>query len=187
MGRAHRALGAPFLSDACVIDLPGGTVLSHPEDFHPNNKLQAGYEGPWPNVPLKDGSSLDLSKVPGPEWQSYDMAYVTDMPEGWYAVTNRDMGLGFGVRFSKDVYKYLWYWQSLAGGFGHPWYGRTYNVGLEPFTSWTNEGLGKAIENGTALLVQPGQRIEASVRATAFESSTGVKNITPHGRVETRD
>ena len=34
------------------------------------------------------------------------MAYVTDMPEGWYAVTNREMGLGFGVRFSKDVYKY---------------------------------------------------------------------------------
>ena len=183
----HIALGAPFLSDACVIDLPGGKVFSHPEDFHPNNKLQPGYEGPWPTVPLKDGSSIDLSKVPGPDWQGYDMAYVTDMPEGWYAVTNREMGLGFGVRFSKDVYKYLWYWQSLAGGFGHPWYGRTYNVGLEPFTSWTNEGLVNAIENGSALLVQPGQHIEASVRATAFESTTGVKNITPHGRVVTKD
>ena len=34
---------------------------------------------------------------------------------------------------------------------------------------------------------QDGQRVEASVRATAFESSTGVKNITPHGRVETKD
>ena len=34
---------------------------------------------------------------------------------------------------------------------------------------------------------QPGQRIEASVRATAFESTTGVNNITPHGRVETKD
>ena len=31
-----------------------------------------------------------------------------------------------------------------------------------------------------------GQRIEASDRAAAFESTTGVKNITPHGRVETR-
>ena len=34
---------------------------------------------------------------------------------------------------------------------------------------------------------QDGQRVEASVRATAFESTTGVKNITPHGRVETKD
>ena len=33
---------------------------------------------------------------------------------------------------------------------------------------------------------QDGRRVEASVRATAFESSTRVKNITPHGRVKRR-
>ena len=184
----HIALGAPFLSEDCVIDIPGGTVINHHEDFHPNNKLLADYAGPWPNVPLKDRSTMhDLSKVPGREWDSYDQSYITDMPDGWYAVTNTALGLGFGVSFPTDVYKYLWYWQSFGGGYGHPWYGRTYNAGLEPFTSYTNEGLVNAIQNGTALLLQPHQKVEASVRAMAYESSAGVTSISPQGRVETKD
>ena len=183
----HIALGAPFLSEHCVIDLPGGKVINHPDDFHPNNRLQAGYEGPWPVVPLKDGTPHDLSRVPGKSWRSYDQSYVTDMPEGWYAVTNQQLGVGFGVWFPTEVYRFLWYWQSLGGGYGHPWYGRTYNVGIEPFTSYTNEGLVNAIENGTALLVQPGERIDASVRAAAYESRTGVRSISPQGTVQTKD
>ena len=34
---------------------------------------------------------------------------------------------------------------------------------------------------------QDGQRVEVSVRATAFESTSGVKIIIPHGRVVTKD
>ena len=138
-------------------------------------------------MPLKDGTPHDLSRVPGKSWRSYDQSYITDMPEGWYAVTNQQLGVGFGVWFPTEVYRFLWYWQSLGGGYGHPWYGRTYNVGIEPFTSYTNEGLVNAIENGTALLVQPGERIDASVRAAAYESRTGVRSISPQGTVQTKD
>ena len=91
--------------------------------------------------------------------------------------------IGFGISFPTDVYRYLWYWQSLGGGYGHPWYGRTYNIGLEPFTSYTNEGLQNAIDNGTALLLKPDQKVSASVRAVAFESTVGVESITPSGVV----
>ena len=183
----HIALGAPFLSDDCVIDLPGGKVMNHHEDFHPNNKLKAGFEGQWPMVEAKDGSFVDLSKVPNKDYRSYDQSYITDMPEGWYAITNQKLGVGFGVTFPTDVYKFLWYWQSLGGGYGHPWYGRTYNIGLEPFTSYTNEGLQAAIDNGTALHLQPGEEVTAPVRAVAFESSAGVESMTPGGVVTTKD
>ncbi len=182
----HIALGPPFLSEDCVIDVPGGKVMNHHEVFHPNNRLKPGFEGPWPWVEAADGSRIDLSKVPSKEIRSYDQSYITDMPAGWYAITNRKQGVGFGVAFPTDVYRYLWYWQSLGGGYGHPWYGRTYNIGLEPFTSYTNEGLQKAIENGTALLLQPEQRVEASVRAVAFESTLGFEAISPDGRVTTK-
>ena len=49
----HIALGAPFLSEDCVIDLPGGTLINEDlEDWHPNNKLKSGFNahrGPFPN------------------------------------------------------------------------------------------------------------------------------------------
>lgn len=35
----------------------------------------------------------------------------------------------------------LWldvYWQVFNGPFRYPWWGETYNIGLEPFTSATN-------------------------------------------------
>ena len=182
----HIALGPPFLSEDCVIDVPGGTVINHPTEFHPNNRLKPGYQGPWPWTELKDGSREDLRNVPPKSIRGYDQVYITDMPDGWYAITNQSMGVGFGVHFPAEVFKYLWYWQSLGGGYGYPWYGRTYNVGLEPFTSYTNEGLANAIENGTALELESGQRVEASVKAIAYTGAEGVERIDPDGSVVKR-
>ena len=60
---------------------------------------------------------------------------------------------------------------------------RTYNVGIEPFTSYPNEGLEKAVENGTALLVDGKKEIKTTLFAVAFESNKGVTNILPDGTV----
>ena len=179
----HIALGPPFLSNKCVIDLPGGRILNHPDDFHENNRLQKGYESEWPITKLSNGEYHDLSLVPGKDFHSYDQSYIADMPEGWYGITNTEIGVGFGVAYPVSHYKYLWYWQSLGGGTGYPWYGRTYNIGLEPFTSYTNEGLANAIENGSSLIVQAGQAVTSSLSAVAFESHKGVSSISPAGRV----
>lgn len=123
----HIALGAPFLSEDCVIDVPGGTLTNHDEDHHPNNRLKAGAEGPWPLTEGKDGSRVDLSKIPPKSARFYDLSYLSEMPDGWYAVTNQKKGVGWGVVFPKDVFRYLWFWQSIGGGYGYPWWGRTYN------------------------------------------------------------
>ena len=85
------------------------------------------------------------------------------------------------MSYPSDLYKYLWYWQSLGGGFGYPWYGRTYNIGLEPFTSITNEGLQTAIDNGTALLLDAGQKVESSITAVAYTSEQPVSHIDKKG------
>ena len=178
----HIAIGEPFLNENCVIDLPGGTIITHPERFHPDNKLKPGFEGPWPLVEGEDGGHVDSSKIPPKSSRSYDMAYVRDMPEGWYAITDTNRGVGLGVAYPKDIFRYLWYWQSF-GGFGYPWYGRTYNIGLEPFTSYTNQGLSQAIENGTVLTLEAGQRVEASYTAVAYTGTQRVQGVSPDGTV----
>ena len=179
----HIALGAPLLSADSVIDLPGGRIINHPEEFHANNRLKAGTESEWPWTEGKDGSRIDLSKVPPKSAGFYDQSYIVDMPEGWYALTNQREGIGFGVVYPTEVFRYLWYWQSLGGGTGYPFYGRTYNVGLEPFTSYTNEGLGSAIENGTALELAAGQKVEAEHKAVVYTGTQRVRKIELDGTV----
>jgi len=43
--------------------------------------------------------------------------------------------------------------------------------------------LGKAVENGTALLVNGGEEITTTLFAVAFESNKGVRNILADGTV----
>ena len=108
------------------------------------------------------------------------------MPDGWYAVTNQKTGLGWGVVYPKDLFRYLWFWQSIGGGYGYPWWGRTYNIGLEPFTGYSNEGLAGAVENGTALTLEAGQRVEATIKAIAYTGAERVERINTDGSLVRR-
>ncbi|MCH7907671.1 MAG: DUF4432 family protein [Chloroflexi bacterium] len=178
----HIAIGPPFLSDRCRLDVPDCVVLTGGATAE-SSKLVPDHRGPWPNVPALDGSTLDFTRFPSRDDRSLDMAYMTEMPEGWYAVTNEETGVGFGVAYPADVFKFLWYWRNLGGGWGYPWYGRSYNVGLEPCTSLSNGGLAGAIENGTALHFGPGESVSVTIKAVAYTGAGPVARIDPEGVV----
>lgn len=179
----HIALGGAFLSDKCRLYLPPSRVINHPVDVAPTSKLKPGYEGQWPKSKLKSGLDIDFSRVPPKSDRSLDMAYFTDMDEAWYAMTNEELGVGFAVSFPSKVFKYLWYWRNFAGGWGYPWYGRCYNVGLEPCTSFHNGGLRQAMENGTALKFKAGETVRATLQAVAYTGVRPVKRVTPQGQI----
>jgi hypothetical protein len=183
----HIAIGPPFLSEHCVIDLPGGTVRTHPVRYSPNNRLAPDTSSPWPTGILLDGGEVSMREVPSPSAGFDDQAYITDLPDGWYAVTNTQSGVGMAVRFPHELYRCLWYWQMFGGGTGYPWWKQTYNIGLEPFTGWPNLGLDAALENGSALTVAAGETVEAEVLVTAFASKEGVSAVAADGAVTTLD
>jgi len=178
----HIAIGGSFLSDKCSLKLPDCKILTHPEDIDKSSKLKPNFKGDWPNVDLKDGSVSDFSSIPGKNDRSLDMAYFTDFDEGWYVVTNHDLNISWGVEFPKDIFKYVWYWRNFGGGYGYPWYGRCYNAGLEPCTSWHNGGVEQAQENNSALPVKGGQSISASMKAGIVTSYSSENNINPFGK-----
>lgn len=183
----HLAFGAPFLSGDCVLDIPGGMVNTHPAPYSKNHRWKPGSATEWPKSILVDGGEESMREVP-PEGAGYDdQGYITEMPEGWYALTNTQIGVGLAVTWPVDVFKCLWYWQMFSGGEGYPWWGRTYNCGLEPFTSYPNTGLAEAIENGTAHILKGESSLETLVTATAYSSSQGVKQVSDGGRVTTLD
>jgi hypothetical protein len=113
-----------------------------------------------------------------------DNCYLKEFQEGWIAVQNRKRQVGFGLAWDPQVFRYLWIWQALGGGIGYPWYGQTYAMALEPWSSYPCEGLVTAIENGTAQQLQPGEALDAWPTAVVFEETGDVRRVDRDGRVE---
>ena len=100
-----------------------------------------------------------------------------------YKGTNQNLGVGIGMAWDKDLFKYLWMWQVYGGHDDYPWYGRTYNCALEPFTSYPPAGVKNAIDKGTALIMQPGEVIETDLVAVAYEGKS-IKRINRDGTTD---
>jgi len=179
----HIAIGAPLLAAGARLELPACTILNHPTNMDRDAKLKPGWQGPWPKAAAQRGAAIDFSRFPGKDDRSLDMAYFTGMKEGWYAVTNESLGVGFGVSFPVEVFNYLWFWRNLGGGTGYPWYRRCYNVGLEPCTSFPNTGLTPAIKNKTARRFKAGESVSATIHAVAYTGKEAVRRVSPSGAV----
>ena len=60
---------------------------------------------------------------------------------------------------------------------GYPWYGRNYNFALEPWTSYPDGGLLRAIENGSARRIGPLETIETRLLAVAYAGTERITGI----------
>jgi hypothetical protein len=69
------------------------------------------------------------------------------------------------------------------GGFGPPWWGRTYNLALEPWTSWPGTGLADALERGQARRLGPGESLSVEFKALAYAGVEGIAAIAPDGTI----
>ncbi len=183
----HIAFGNPFLRQGAVIHVPAKRLLVHDvmEGYEPR-RFAPGSDSEWPHAQGANGGTLNAGLVPAyGEAQAQEMAYLTDLTDGWYAITNPVHNVGFGLRFDKDLYRYLWYWQQLGDvAQGYPWWQRLHTMALEPWTSYPTNGLAEAVENGTALLLQPDQTVETRLCAVAFSSISRVSNVSETGEVE---
>jgi hypothetical protein len=81
------------------------------------------------------------------------------------------------------VFRYTWVWQAFGGGIGYPWYGRTYNMGIEPWTSFPCGGLNEALQRGTALQIGPGEQLSTWLTAVAYTDADVVSSIKRDGTV----
>jgi hypothetical protein len=178
----HPSLGTPFLNEHCVVQAPAKKVevLS----YHQNGLWEPGGDYDFPMVPnRRSGQLQDITKVLPKDACSVDVVFFKELAEGWYAITDQESRVGFGMAWDNSLFKYLWMWQVYGGHNDYPWYGRTYNCALEPFTSYPPAGIGNAIKNGTALFMKPTEMIETDLVAVAYENGL-VNRVRRDGSVE---
>lgn len=153
----HITFGPPFLSPGCRIRLPDGIIVTpHPEAVAPGGRRVSTTDPfPWPHDP---GNGADLSLIPDRRSPS-DVVYLSGFRDGdaWYEIMQEENGMGSRVEWDSSQMPFLWYWQEFGASTGYPWYGRNYNIGLEPFSSHPSHGLAEAAANGSALCLEPGQ------------------------------
>ncbi len=183
----HPALGAPFLSDECRIDIGARTLYADDAFDGPWNPLTPDARSPWPLV-TRNGKATDMSRVPGRDAPRHILAYFEDFESGWYAVTNTALGFGIGVVWPAELFPYAWFWQEMHASTGYPWYKGVYTMAIEPCSSIPGQGLVAVMEKTAShRILQPGEGHEAEIRAVFYESAEGVRHIDHDGVVELRE
>ena len=182
----HPAYGAPFLSEHCRLDIPARHYEADDRYDSPNNPIQQGSRWYWPQVEDKQGRKFDISR-PHPEGAKTSMlGYFTDLAEGWYAITNTQLGVGIGLTWPLEIFPYVWCFQEYNGTFGYPFFGRWYTLAVEPVSSYPGQGLEVAVQKGTARRLAPGESLEMELKVVFFNSTGGVWRISPNGHVQIR-
>jgi hypothetical protein len=179
----HPVVGAPFLDETCRLFAPDCTVEVFDAEDGPDYRMGLHQKGNWPFIEDRQGRALDLSIIPPRSSRTMDNCYLSGFKEGWIAINNPTLGIGFGIAWDPAVFQHTWIWEAFGGGIGYPWYGRTYNIGLEPWTSYPCAGLSEIIRRGTAMHLEPDCSLNTWLTAVAFTDQHNVNCIRRDGTV----
>jgi hypothetical protein len=156
----HITFGKPFLvPGARIVVSDGLTALPHSVAVEHNDRRVSTTDAfAWPQGIGPPGDTVDFSILPEPNTAS-ELFYLSGFPgnRAWYEIVRPDSPLGMRVEWDSATLPYLWYWQEFGATKGYPWYGRNYNIGLEPSSSYPTNGLPDAVANGSALTIAPGE------------------------------
>ena len=130
----------------------------------------------WPDLPQRGGGVLDLSIAREAQPPAVEQHYLTELREGWLAVTDPVSRSGFAMAFDREIFPVVWLW-SVYGG----WRG-IYTAAFEAWTAYPGR-LDKVIESGLQRRLEPGETLETEVRFVTFEDLRSVSHVSRDGRV----
>lgn len=179
----HPVIGPPFLDGSCRISSPDCKVIVQGDEDGPGYRMKLHQESRWPFVEGLDGGKIDLRQVLPPEAKTMDNCYLTDYEDAWLGVTNTDKGVGFGFAWDASVFRYLWLWQAYGAGAGYPWYSKSYQLGIEPWSGYPCGGLDAALKNKSARQLGPGESLHSWLTAVAYQTDQEIGGIFKDGTV----
>ncbi len=179
----HPSFGSPFLDESCRLDVPA-TEFSTSDFFNSDSAhFPPKYCGSWPKSINKNNELIDLSLIPERSKPCSDIYYLKGLKEGWFALTNSRLKLGIGFCYDINIFPYVTYWQACNGNLGYPWYGRTYNISVEFWNSYTDR-IRTARANGTARNIAAGETIITSYKTLVYTGLSRVSHISLDGNVK---
>ena len=173
----HPVFGEPFLSENCIISLPRNTIGKTFEiDYSGNSPFSVSNEFKWPIILDKKGNKVNVSKIMKPGVKTSFNIYIKKINEGWYGITNNKLGIGFGLKWDIKIFKYLMLWLCYQGFYNYPFYGRTYNVGIEPWSAIPGN-LKEVVKAKQGIVLKPKEKISTNYFAIVYESKNEINGF----------
>jgi len=159
----------------CRIDLPAGEVFI--EESLPNDRLGTrGTTYTWPFAQTREGQTVDMRQVLPPEARVCEFHYVTELHEGWLALTDTKAQEGIALVFPLEVFSVVWLWLVYGG------WRSLYTAAVEAWTGYPAR-LSEAVDWGRYSQLSPGRSLECETMLLVYEGVKGVSRITPEGEV----
>ncbi len=178
----HPALGKPFLDENCIIDLPDGlNGKTHRANISSTDIMPVDISFKWPMVNSLDGKEISLNRIMSPEVKTDFRVWLEGFKQGWYAITNRQLKVGFGLKWDCDIFKYLFIWFSYGGWLDAPFYGRCYTVAPELQSSMP-DNLEEVISLNRELELKPGEKLKTKYYAIAYEADRKIEGFDDNNR-----
>ena len=163
----HPAFGAPFLDSGCVLSAAARRFLVDDERHAVSGDLEPGALTAWPSATGRDGTTVDLTRIPGHERPLDRLGYLLDLERGHAGIVNPRLGLGVDLEWDHTVFPCAWYWLDIHASNGFPWYGHSYVLAVEPQSSHPAQGLHAArAKTGSLLTVGAGESRTVTLAAT---------------------
>lgn len=156
------------------VQVPSGEGIV--AEAHPSLGIAPGKVFVWPDLPLADGRTIDLSVARPPTPPSWELIYLTRLSAGWLAVTDPGTQSGFAMTFDPTILPVVWLWGVYGG-----WRG-IYQVALEAWTSYPAR-LDQAMDAGRHRILNPGETLETEVHFIAFGGVASVTSVDADGTV----
>jgi hypothetical protein len=167
----HPAFGAPFLTPDCVVDLPPGIISTRAPGLHSKPRLKQGHTGDSQVIPDVNGNPVDLRRAPPVHGGTMDNYEVKLSGEGFCALRNPVLNLGFGLKWDAKVFPYLWEWEVSHGWDSFPLWSRDYLLAFEPFNCPVGGGLHTLADKGVLPVLQAGEKRSTVMRAGFCDGS----------------
>jgi len=145
------------------IELPGGTA--EPVDLNFSTRVADHTPFSWPHGRGKNGSSVDLSRLPSANDKQKEFLYVSELPEGWCGVRDTQTQKSLRLHFDRKVFPHTWLFMTFGG------WRDLYTVVLEPCTN-KPKGLNEAVAADQCARLEPGETLETDVRAEIIQESS---------------
>ncbi|MDA4130825.1 MAG: DUF4432 family protein [Thaumarchaeota archaeon] len=162
----HIAFGEPFVDQNLTIDIPAIRATTHDYEMA-HERLKRNVEFEWPNAPGSDGNMVDLSKIPSKDLRVQEDFPITKLASPQYTLYNKRLNVGLRVSWNSEAFPFLWYWLNW-GILNYPWFGRARTLALEPTTTTSTNGLQDSINNGTAVVLKPLEKIHGEINVEIF-------------------
>lgn len=149
----HPAFGAPFISSETRIETEAATFIADDVRDVSAGDLEPGATSLWPSARSRDGSSVDLSVLPGEQDRLDRFGYLTDFAATRALVTNPTIPLTVEMTWDEQTFPHAWYWLEAHATQTYPWFGEAYVLALEPASSYPGQGI-EAVRRKTGNLLR---------------------------------